>query len=89
MTAARDWASKVRDHTILHRPDGFNIARHPTQHLLGLLPDGLNDFFTIRSTFMADGYNGRFIQYDTLAAYINKGIGRTEVDCHIAGKVTA
>ncbi|SUV85677.1 Uncharacterised protein [Bordetella pertussis] len=80
---------EVGDHAILHGADGFDIAGNAAQHLLGLVADGLDDFLAIGPAFVADGDDRGFIQHDALAADVDQRIGGTEVDRHIAGKVTA
>src|SRR5690606_32163867 len=78
---------EVGDDAVLHGPYGFDIAGHPPQHLLGFPPHRLNDFLAARAAVVANGDDRRFIQHDTLAANVNEGIGGSEVDRHVGGKV--
>jgi len=80
---------KVGDHAIFHRTDRFDIARHLAQHLLGFLADCLNGLLAIRTAFLADGDDGWLVQDDTEAAYINKGVGRAQVNGQIGGDIPA
>src|SRR5256885_16581572 len=71
---------EVGDHAVLHRPDGDDVARRLAEHLLRFLADGLNRFFPVRTGFLSDRHDGRFIEHDALAADVDEGIGRAEVD---------
>jgi hypothetical protein len=42
------------------------------------------DFFA--TTALAIGHHRWFIEDDALTFYIDKGVGCTKVDCHVAGK---
>src|SRR5690606_6535186 len=80
---------EVGDDTVLHGPNGFYIAWYAAQHLLGLAANCLNDLLAAGTAFLADGNHRWLVEHDTLAPNINQGVGGTEVDRHIAGKITA
>src|SRR5690606_19824198 len=69
--------------------DGFDVAWYAPQHLLGLVPDRLDDLLAVGPAFVADRDDRRLVQHDTLAPDVYQRIGRAEVDGHVAGKVTA
>jgi hypothetical protein len=79
---------EIGDDAVFHGTDGFNVAWHPAQHLLGFTADRLDDFLAAGAALVAYGHNGRLVQDDSFAANVNKGIGGPEIDRHIAGEVT-
>src|SRR5690625_1176082 len=80
---------KIGNHPIFHWAYCLDIARHPSKHLLGFLPDCLNDFLAIGAAIMTDSNHRRLIKHNTFTPYINKRIGRAEVNGHITGEITA
>ena len=80
---------EVGDDAILHRADDGNRPRSLAKHVLGPLTDGLNALLGIRPAFHANGHNGRLVEHDTLAANIDQGVGRSQVNRQIARKITA
>src|SRR5690606_8955650 len=80
---------EVGDYTVFHGPYGIDVAGNATKHLLSLVPDSLNDLLAAWPAFLANGNNRRFIEHDTFAPDVDQGVGCTEVDCHIAGEITA
>ena len=79
---------EVGDHAILHGTNGFDVARHAAKHLLGLATDSLNDFLAAGAAVMPNRDDGGFVEDDPLATDVNQRVGGTEVDRHVAGKVT-
>ncbi|MNS82828.1 hypothetical protein D3C72_1165850 [compost metagenome] len=80
---------EVGDNAVLHGPDGLDVAGNSAEHLLGFVADGLDDLFAVRPAFMTDCDHGGLIEHNALAADVNQRIGGTEVNRHIAGKITA
>ena len=80
---------EVGNDAVFHGADRLDVARDPTQHLLGLAADGLDDLLATGAALLADGHDRRLVENDTLAPDVNQGIGGTEVDRHIAGEITA
>src|SRR5439155_639721 len=78
---------KVGDHAVSHRPDGGDVVRRATEHLLGGEAHLLDDALAVRAAFLADRNDRGLIQYDALAAHVNQGIGRPQVDGEIAGEI--
>jgi hypothetical protein len=78
---------EVRDHPVLHRTDGGDVAWRLAEHLLGGMTHGLNRLLGVGAAFGTNGDHRWFIQHDALAARVDQGVGRTEVDCEIVGKI--
>ena len=70
---------KVSDDTVLERADGHDVARGATDHLLGLGPHRQD-----ATRILIDGDDGRLVENDPAAANIDEGVGRAEIDGHIA-----
>jgi hypothetical protein len=73
--------AEVRDHTVLHRLDGDNVARSSSQHLLGFFADGLH-LIGLR----IDGNDRRLVDDDALATRVHQRVGRAQVDRQIVRK---
>ena len=79
---------EVGDDAVFHGTNRFDVARDAAKHLLGFATDGLNDLLAARAAVMANRDNRGFVEHNALATDINQRVGGTEVDRHIAGKVT-
>src|SRR5690554_213284 len=79
---------EVGNDAVLHGTNGFDVARHPTQHLLGFPADGLDDLLAVGAAVVAYGHHRWLVKHNPFAADIDQSIGGTEVDRHIAGEVT-
>src|SRR5690606_27462439 len=80
---------EVGDDAVFHGPDGFDVAGHAAQHLLGLVANSLDDFLAVGTAFVADGDHRWLVEHDALAPDVDQRVGGTEVNRHIAGKITA
>ena len=49
----------------------------------------LNDFFAVGAAFLADRDYRRFVEHDALAAHIDQGVGRAEIDRQVVVEVAA
>ena len=78
---------EVGDHAVLHRADRLDVTGHLAQHGLGFFANGLDGLFALGASFVADRDHGGLVEHDALVAYENQGIGGTEVDRQIGGKV--
>ena len=78
---------EVGNHTVFHRANSFNVARHLTQHLLSFFTYGLNILFGIGTALLANRYHGGLIQNDPQSANINQGIGCTQINGEIVRKI--
>ena len=78
---------EVRDHPVLHRADGRDVARRAPEHLLGGEADRLDGLLAVGPAFLADRDHGRLVEDDALAADVNEGVGGAEVDREIGGEV--
>ncbi len=66
---------KVGDDTVLHRSNGADVARNTPKHLLGFPADGMNRSFTVRTSFLTNGNDTRFVEDNSLSTHINERIG--------------
>ena len=66
---------EVGDNTVLHRAEGLNVARCPSQHHLGFVADGDG-----LARGRADGHNRRFAEDDAAVLQKDERVGGTEVD---------
>ena len=66
---------EVGDDTVLHRAEGLNIARCPSQHHLGFVADG--DGLAGART---NGHDGRLAENDAAILEEDERVGGTEVD---------
>ena len=80
---------EVGNHAVFHGANGFNVARHFAQHGLGLMTDGLQDFFALGAAFVANGHHRGLVQNDAFVANKNEGVGCTQVNGQIGRKITA
>jgi hypothetical protein len=78
---------EVRDHAVLHRADGRDVARRASEHLLGREPDRLDGLLAAGTAFLADGDHRRLVEDDALAAHVDERVGGAEVDGEVGGKV--
>jgi len=74
---------EIRDHPVLHRADGFDVARSPAQHALGLTAHGSDFLLPVGG---ADRNNGRLIQDDAAAADKDERVGGPQINGQIAGE---
>ena len=72
---------EVRDHAVLHRPNGHDIPRRAPEHPLGLFANSQD----IRRARL-NRHNRRLSQYNASVPYINEGIGRPQVYPNVVGK---
>ena len=72
---------EVSDDAVFHGLDSDNVARGTAKHLLGFFAHGF-DFTGV----LVDGDDGRFVDYDALAAGINQRVRGSQIDGKIAGK---
>src|SRR5690606_25098380 len=72
---------EVGDDAVLHRLDRHEVARCATEHVLRVLPDGLDP-----PAHLVDGRDRRLISDDPLVARVHVGIGRAQVDCQVTRK---
>ncbi len=70
---------EVGDDAVLHRLDGDNVAGRPAEHVLGVLAYRLD-----AAVHLVDGHDRGLVDHDPLAAGIDAGVGRAQVD----GQVT-
>ena len=80
---------KVGDDTVLHRSNGADVARNTPKHLLGFSADGMNRSFTVRTSFLANGNDTRFVEDNSLATHINERVGCAEVNGNVVGEVVS
>ena len=66
---------EVGDDAVFERTDGDDVAGRAAEHAFGLIADG-EDF--VRAGLHGD--HGGFAQHDALIAYIDQGVGRSEID---------
>jgi hypothetical protein len=78
---------EVGDHTILERSDGLDRAGRAAEHALGLDPHGVD---LAGAGVHCD--DARLAEHDAAPAHVDQGVGRAEVDRHVAateaGEVT-
>ena len=80
---------EIGDHAVLHRSDGFDVARHLAEHGLGLGTDGLDGLLAVGAAFVADGDHRGLIEHDPFAAHVDQRVGGAEVDGEVGGKVAS
>lgn len=71
---------EIGDHAVSHRPDGDNVARRATKHLLGVRTNG---FDLICGLIYGD--DGGFADYDAASLGVDQRVRRAEVNSQIAG----
>ena len=72
---------KVGNNAVLQWALGNDVARGPTNHLLGLLTDCLDLVAPFRR--VVNGDHGRFVNNDPPAFHMNQGIGCAQVNANI------
>ena len=72
---------EIGDYSVLHGPDGDDVAGRAAQHFLRLLPDG---FYL--TGILVDSNNGRFVDYNAFASREDQRVGGAEIDGQIARK---
>ena len=72
---------EVGDDAVLHRLDGDDVARRAAEHVFGLLADGLHP-----AVHLVDGHNRRLVDHDALAARVDAGVGRAQIDGQVTRK---
>ena len=72
---------EVRDHAVLKRTNGHNVARSAAQHTFGLVADG--EHF-VRAVL--NGNYGGFAEHDAVILDIDEGIGSPQIDADIVRK---
>jgi hypothetical protein len=78
---------EVGDDAVLHRPDGFDVARHLAEHRLGFGADRLDGLLAVGAAFVADGDDGRLVEDDPLAAHVDQRVGGAEVDREVRREI--
>ena len=78
---------EVGDHAVLHRADGFDVARHLAQHGLGFVADRLDRLLAVRAAFVADRHHRRLVEHDALVADEDQGVGGAEVDRQVGREI--
>jgi hypothetical protein len=79
---------EVGDDAVLHGPDRSDVAGGAAEHVLRFDTDGDDDLAAPRR-FVLDSHHGGLVQHDALAADIDQGVGRSQVDGKVAGEVPA
>jgi len=77
---------EVGNDAVLQRPDCRDVPRRAAQHVLGFQADGF-DNPAAPTAVLAYGYYGWLVEDDSVAAGIDKGIGRPEIDRQIVREV--
>jgi hypothetical protein len=72
---------EVGDDSVLHRLDRHDVARRAAEHVLGFLANRFH-----AAVHFVDRNDRRLVHDDALAAGIDAGVGRAEIDREIAGK---
>ncbi len=70
---------EVGDDAVLHRLDGDDVAGRAAQHVLGVFADGFD-----AAVDLVDGHDRGLVDHDALAACVDAGVGRAEVDGEVA-----
>ncbi len=80
---------EIGDHPVLHRPDGGDVARGPAQHLLGFHAHRCHRAVAAEGAVLAHRHHRGFVQDDALAAHVDQGVGRAQVDGQVVGEHAA
>ena len=72
---------EVGDDAVLHRLDRHDVAGRAAEHVLGFLADGLDP-----AVDLVDGHDRRLVDDDALAARVDAGVGRAQVDRQVTRK---
>ena len=72
---------EVGDDAVLHRLDGDDVAGRAAEHVLGVLADRLDP-----AVHLVDGHDRGLVDDNALAARVDAGVGRAEIDGQITRK---
>ena len=70
---------EVRNHTVLQRTNGHDVARCAAEHSLGFIADGKNAVGSL-----LHGNDGGFTQNDTLVFHKDQSVGGPQINAYVA-----
>ena len=74
---------EIGDDAGLHGADGDDVAGSAAEHALGLLADGEHAVGAL-----LDGHDGGLAEHDAAVLDVDQGVGGTQIDADIVGKMT-
>jgi hypothetical protein len=72
---------EVGDDPVLQGPDGLDVTGRPADHPLGLGPDRQGP-----AVLHIHGHHRRLVQDDAATTDVDKRVGRTQIDGHVAAQ---
>ena len=80
---------EVGDDAVLHRPDRGDVAGRAAEHPLGLGADRRDRARAADHAVLAHRDHRRLVEHDALAAHVDQGVGRAQVDGQVVGEHAA
>ena len=71
---------EIGDDAIPQGPDRLDVAGRAPEHHLGFVTDRED---LLLAADGGDRYDRRFVQDDAATLYVNEGVGRAQIDCHV------
>ena len=78
---------EVGDDAVLERSNGRDVAWRPSQHVLGVHANGLDDAAPA-ARILANRHNGRFVQHDAVSPRVNQGVGGAKINRQVIREIT-
>jgi hypothetical protein len=75
---------EVRDHPVLHRPNGLDVTRCATQHAFRLIAYSQYAAVITWTGVMADRHDRGFVQDDSFVAHVHQCVSRAKIYGQVA-----